>query len=88
MKESSCQTQANLFLLNRVPVALVDADVVRGERGDVGVELEDDAPPPRVVVVLGRRELDSSGGAGRVEAQGALVRVQRVRVESGDERQI
>ena len=82
------ETQINCFLLNRVPVALVDADVVRGERRDVGVELEDDAPPPRVVVVLGRRELDGAGGAGRVEAKGALVRVQRVRVESGDERQI
>ena len=63
------------------PVALVDADVVRGELRDVGVELEDDAPPPRVVVEFGGRELDGAGGAGRVEAQGALVRVQRVRVE-------
>ena len=64
----------------------MDADVVRGECQDVGVELEDDAPPPGVVVVLGGRELDGAGGAGRVEAQGALVRVQRVRVESEDER--
>ena len=54
---------------------------MRRERRDVCVELEDDAPPARVVVVPGGRELDGAGGARRVEAEGALVRVQRVRVE-------
>ena len=67
--------------LNGAPVSFMDADVVRGECRDVCVELEDDAPPSRVVVVVGGGEPDGGGRARRVEAQGALVRVQRVRVE-------
>ena len=59
----------------------MDTDVVGGEGRDIRVELEDDAPPSRVVVVAGGREPDGVGRARRVEAQGALVRVQGVRVE-------
>ena len=68
-------------VLNDAPVSFVNADVVRGEGRDVCVKLEDDAPPARVVVEPGGGEPDGGGRARRVEAQGALVRVQGVRVE-------
>ena len=59
---------------------------MRGQRGDVRVELEHDAAAAGGVDVPGGRELDGAGGARRVEAQRALVRVQRVRVEPGTRR--